>query len=162
VAAVARPASVPEIRISDNPVGIPWLYLFRPIVGEGGILFEGPNTNGPRIAFFRFSGRHGRIHRGASVTGEVLYTVDFPTGRIWAGPNSTGPLLYTLEVVPIGAGLQVRIHEGNDKGPIIYTVIDDDLHEGPNEVGPLVFHGNQPLAGPILFFLPLLADQRIP
>jgi hypothetical protein len=153
------PTPVPQIRLSDNPIGNPWLYLWDQPSGR---LFEGPNTTGRRIAFFDIDGQQGRIHRGASATGEILFTIDFPSGRIWAGPNTNGPLLYTLELVPSGpAGPLIRVHEGNAKGPTIYTIRDDDMYEGPFELGSPLLHGSDPLRGPIQFLLPLLADRRI-
>lgn len=149
------------IRIAEDPIGRPWLYLFNPI---SGLLFEGPNATGRRIVFFhidRTSGV-GRIHRGANATGEILFTIDFRTGRIWAGPNPTGPLLYTLTPTPSRRGPVVRVHAGSSRDPIVYTINDDDMYFGPNVTGSLVFHGNRPFWGPVQFLLPLLADGRIP
>ncbi|MFQ5595356.1 MAG: Calx-beta domain-containing protein [Anaerolineae bacterium] len=149
------------IRISQDPIGRPWLYLFDPSSGR---LFQGPNTTGARVLFFsidRESGR-GRIYRGANATGEILFTVNFRTGRIWAGPNETGPLLYTLDPVPSGNTPEVRVHAGRANGPILYTIIDDDMYDGPNVTGALVLHGSRPFWGPVQFLLPLLADNLVP
>jgi len=153
------PTPAPQIRVSDNYIGNPWLYLWDQPSGR---LFEGPNTIGSRIVFFAMDGSRGRIHRGANATGEIMFTVDFTSGRIWAGPNPTGPLLYTLQLVPSSRGPEVRVHEGNEKGPIIYTIHGDNMYDGPNVIGPLVYHGSAPFRGPIQFLLPLLADHRIP
>ena len=149
------------IRISQDPIGKPWLYLFDP---SNGRLFQGPNTTGARVLFFfidRATGR-GRIYRGANATGEILFTVDFRTGRIWAGPNETGPLLYTLDPVPSTNTPEVRVHAGRANGPILYTIKDDDTYDGPNVTGPMLLHGSRPFWGPVQFLLPLLADNLVP
>jgi hypothetical protein len=149
------------VRISEDPIGKPWLYLYDPPSGR---LFQGPNTTGPRVIFFsidREAGK-GRIHRGANATGEILFTVNFGNGHIWAGPNETGPLLYTLTPVPSMSGPEIRVHAGSDNGPILYTIHDDDTYDGPNVTAPLVYHGSRPFWGPVQFLLPLLADRRIP
>lgn len=149
------------IRISQDPIGKPWLYLFDPFSGR---LFQGPNTTGARVLLFsidRETGR-GRIYRGANATGEILFTVGFRTGRIWAGPNETGPLLYTLDPVPSSNTPEVRVHAGRANGPILYTIHDDDVYDGPNVTGPLVLHGSRPFWGPVQFLLPLLADNLVP
>lgn len=168
------PTPAPEIRISDTRIGPPWLYLWKQAQGTSlsgtggftaqgdGILFEGANTSGERIVFFAMDGSGGRIHQGGNESGEILFTVNFLTGRIWAGPNTSGPLLYTLETVSPMPHLNVRVREGSSKGPIIYTISDDDVYAGPNVSSPFVYHGSEPFHGPIQFLLPLLADARIP
>ena len=149
------------IRISLNPVGIPWLHLWDPLSGR---LFEGPNTTGQPIAFFNIDRGQGlgRIHRGSNATGEILFTVDFRTGRVWDGPNPTGALVYTLNSVSSRRGPEVRIRQGSEKGPIVYTINDDDMYQGPTVSGLLVFHTNRPVWGPIQFLLPLIAARYVP
>ncbi len=168
------PTPAPEIRITNTRFGPPWLYLWKQALGTSlsdaggftaqrdGILFEGANTSGERIVFFSMDGSGGRIHQGGNESGEILFTVDFLTGRIWAGPNTSGPLLYTLETVSQTPHLNVRVRAGSSKGPIIYTISDDDVYAGPNVSSPFVYHGSEPFHGPIQFLLPLLADARIP
>lgn len=153
------PTPAPQIRISTSSIGRPWQYLWD---GPSGRLFEGPNTTGQRVVYFNVGTRGGRIHRGANATGEILFTVDFNTGRIWAGPNPTGPLLYTLSLMPSSFGPEVRVHEGSEQGPIIYNINGDNMYEGPNATGELVFHASHPIRGPVQFLLPLIADRRIP
>jgi len=153
------PTPAPQIRIADNPIGNPWLYLWDQSSRR---LYAGANTTGDPIVFFETSGSLGRIFRGPNTTGQILFTVDFNTGRIWAGPNTTGPLLYTLDAVLSGPQPYVRVHSGRRNGPIVYTIRGDNMYAGPNETGALVYHGSSPFWGPVQFLLPLLADGRIP
>jgi hypothetical protein len=150
-----------SIRISDNSIGNPWLYLWDPVSGK---LFQGPNPTAEAVAFFDIDRPRGegRIHAGANTTGPILFTVEFRSGRIWAGPNPTAPLLYTLEPLRTDRGPYVRVRLGDSKGPPIYTINDDDFYLGPRVSGPLVSHGSRPFWGPIQFLLPLLADNLIP
>ncbi len=149
------------VRIADNHIGHPWLYLWDPLSGK---LFAGANPTAPIVAFFDINRnrQEGYLHAGANVTGDVLFFVDFRTGRIYDGPNTSYPLLYTLESVRSRRGLTVRVHLGSQRGPIIYTVELDDFHRGPRVSGPLVYHGSRPFDGPVFFLLPLLTDGLIP
>lgn len=153
------PTPAPRIRIADNPIGVPWLYLWDQSSER---LYAGANTAGTPIVLFQRFGSRGRIFRGPNITGQILFTVDFNSGRIWAGPNTTGPLLYTLDALPFGLQPYVRVHAGAENGPIVYTIRGDNMYAGPNETGPLVYHGSSDFRGPVQFLLPLLADGRIP
>ena len=153
------PTPAPQIRIADNPIGNPWLYLWDQSSRR---LYAGASTSGDPIVFFETSGSLGRIFRGPNTTGQILFTVDFNTGRIWAGANTTGPLLYTLDAVLSGPQPYVRVHSGRRNGPVVYTIRGDMMYAGSNETGQLVYHGSSPFWGPVQFLLPLLADGRIP
>lgn len=153
------PTPAPEIRISKDPIGRQWLFLWHQPSER---LFDGPNTVGRPIIFFHSDEHQGRVYRGANATGEILFHVDFDTGQVRAGPNATGPLVYTLVPDPFSPWPEVRVYKGSEVGPIIYTISNDDMYEGPNVTGRRVYHGSHPLRGPIQFLLPLLADGRIP
>ncbi|MFQ5858808.1 MAG: hypothetical protein ACE5LU_24680 [Anaerolineae bacterium] len=158
-AAHAQPYEPPEppppLPPRDFPVIRLWAdYTQRELLYEfdGYRLYEGRRSEGHAVYYF--DGRH--IFQGSNNTGERLYTI-VPIGshewRLFAGPNVTGPLVYTIR--------KNRIRAGRPNGPVIYFVRGDDLLEGPNKLGPLVFHSNADLRyPPILLLLAPLADGR--
>jgi hypothetical protein len=149
----------PQIRISESPLRNPYIYVWDPTSGN---LFQGSSTADPQVVFFDIAGRSGRVHQGANATGEIAFFVDFLTSRIWVGSNPTGPLAYTLEPVSSSRGPIIRVRRGNEAGPILYTINGEDMHEGPNETGRLIYRGSLPFRGPIQFLLVLLAEGHIP
>jgi hypothetical protein len=113
-------------------------------------VYAGPHALSSAILYF--DGRH--IYRGSSANGELLFTateVGIDGWRLFAGATTAAPLAYTIEYN--------RIRQGGPKGHILYYINHDDLLEGPNKLGTLVFHTNIDLRGSLIVpLLPLLAE----
>jgi hypothetical protein len=145
------PPAGPAIQGEDVAAGRTRLYSDpqqRNLVFEidNGRVYQGTRQEGQAVLFFNGS----RIFRGANTTGEILFNVQGE--RIFVGPNATGPLAYTVR-----GG---RVYEGNDRGPIIYTISDTRGYGGANTTGNVVFESNIDLSGDILFLIPILGDRR--
>jgi hypothetical protein len=118
---------------------------------DANTVYAGPRAWAQPV--LHFDGRH--IYRGGNATGEALFTV-IPVGlggwRVFAGANTAAPLAYTIE--------HQRIRRGGPKGPILYYINYDDLLEGANKLGTLVFHTSTDLRGrPIVPLLAPLAEE---